>query len=96
MVKNTEWVKKTACVGALLGGVAGFFCGIYVMAASHALSWTDVPDAMASIVVLLITAFMIASLCIAVGWVAGLVLGAVASPRRSPAEKHQAPSLLRR
>ncbi len=96
MVKNAEWMKKPACVGALLGGVAGFLCGIYMIATSHALSWTDVPDAMASIVVVLITGFMIASLCIAIGWVAGLVLGTVASARRSSAEKHQSPSLFRR
>jgi len=53
------------------------------MATSHALSWTDVSDEMESVVVVLVTAVMIGSLSIAIGWLAGLVLGTVASPLRS-------------
>lgn len=87
MANFVQWTMKPGGIGALLGGVAGFFYGTYIMATSHALSWTDVSDAMASVVVVLVTAVMIGSLCIAVGWLAGLVLGSVASPRRAPAEK---------
>jgi hypothetical protein len=50
------------------------------MATSQVLSWIDVSDAMESVVVVLVTAVMIGSLSIAIGWLAGLVLGAVASP----------------
>jgi hypothetical protein len=57
------------------------------MATSHALTWTDVSDTIESVVVLLVTAVMIGSLCIAIGWLAGLVLGTVASPLRSRTEK---------
>jgi len=83
MAIQGEWIMKTAGIGAVLGGVAGFFYEAYMMAISHALSWTDIPDAMESVVVVLVSAAMISSLCIAVGWVAGLLLGVVASPLRS-------------
>jgi hypothetical protein len=88
MANYGEWIMKSARIGALLGGVAGFFYGTYMMAASHALSWTDLSDTMESVVVMLVTAVMVGSLCIAIGWLAGLVLGAVASPLRSHTEKH--------
>jgi hypothetical protein len=78
-----ELIMKSARNGALLAGVAGFFYGTYMMVTSHALGWTDVSDAMETVVVVLVTAAMISSLCIAVGWVAGLVIGIVASPLRS-------------
>lgn len=42
MVTYDEWVTKSEHIGALLGGVAGFFYGAYVMATSPALGWTDV------------------------------------------------------
>jgi hypothetical protein len=83
MATYNQWITKFARIGALLGGVAGFFYGTYIMATSHALSWTDVSDTMESVVVVLITAVMIGSLCIAIGWLAGLALGTVASPLRS-------------
>lgn len=82
-----EWIMKSAGVGALLGGVAGLFFGTYSMAASHTLSWTDVSDAMESLVVVLVTAFMIGCLGVAIGWLGGLILGVVASPLRSHTEK---------
>ena len=82
-----EWIMKSARIGALLGGVAGFVYGSYSVATSHALSWTDVSDAMESVVVVLITAVMIGSLSIAIGWLAGLVLGTAAYPLRSRTEK---------
>ncbi len=84
---NYEWIMKSARIGAILGGVAGFVYGSYSVATSHALSWTDVSDAMESVVVVLVTAVMIGSLSIAIGWLAGLVLGTVASPLRSSSEK---------
>jgi hypothetical protein len=83
MAIHGEWIMKTASIGALLGGVTGFFCGTYMMVASHALSWTDVPDAIETVVVVLVSGVMIGSLSTAIGWVAGLLLGIVASPLRS-------------
>ncbi len=84
---NYEWIMKSARIGALVGGVAGFVYGTYSVATSHALSWTDVSDALESVVVVLVTTVMIGSLSIAIGWLAGLVLGSVASPFRSRTEK---------
>ena len=84
---NYEWIMKSARIGAILGGVAGFVYGSYSVATSHVLSWADVSDVMESVVVVLVTAVMIGSLSIAIGWLAGLVLGTVASPLRSHAEK---------
>jgi len=80
---NYEWLMKPARIGALLGGVAGFVYGSYSVATSHALSWADVSDAMESVVVVLVTAVMIGSLSIAIGWLAGLVLGVVSFPLSS-------------
>jgi preprotein translocase subunit SecE len=85
MAISGEWMKKSARIGAFLGGVAGFFYG--TMATSHALSWTNVSDIIESVVVVLITAIIIGSLCIAIGGLAGLVLGTVVSPLRSSTEK---------
>jgi len=84
---NYDWIMKPARIGALLGGVAGFVYGSYSVAASHALSWTDVSDAMESVVVVLVTAIMIGSLSIAIGWLAGLVFGTVAYPLHSRTAK---------
>ena len=83
MVIDGEWIMKSARIGALLGGVAGFFYGTYMMVTSHALSWTGVSDAVETVVVVLISAAMISSLSIAFRWVAGLLLGIAASPFRS-------------
>jgi hypothetical protein len=82
-----EWIIKSARIGALLGGVAGFFFGTYIMATSHAFSWTDVSDAIASVVVVLETEVIIGSLGIAIGWLGGLILGTLAFPLRSRIEK---------
>jgi hypothetical protein len=84
---NYDWIMKPARIGALLGGIAGFVYGSYSVAASHALSWTDVSDAMESVVVVLVTAIMIGSLSIAIGWLAGLVFGTVAYPLHSRTAK---------
>jgi NhaP-type Na+/H+ or K+/H+ antiporter len=80
LTPNYDWIMKSARIGALLGGVAGFVYGCYSMATSRALSWTDISDATESVVVVLVTAVMIGSLAIAIGWVAGLVLGVVSFP----------------
>ncbi|MGA7511908.1 MAG: hypothetical protein WBW46_03380 [Candidatus Sulfotelmatobacter sp.] len=79
---------KFARIGALLGGIAGFFYATYSVATSHVLSWTDVSDAIESAVVVLVTAVMIGSVCVAIGWLSGLILGTVAFPLRSRTEKH--------
>ena len=87
MVTYDRRITKSEHIGALLGGVVGFFYGTYIMATSHALSWINVLDVMESVVVVLVTAVMIGSLCIAIGWLAGWVLGTVASPLSSFTEK---------
>jgi len=78
-----EWMMKSELIGASLGGVAGFIYGVYIMATSAALSWTDVLDTMESVVVVIVCAVIIGSLCIGIGGLAGLVLGIVASPLSS-------------
>jgi hypothetical protein len=87
MATYDEWIMKSGRIGASLGGVAGSFYGTYTMATSPALSWTDVLDTMESVVVVIVCAVIIGSLCIAIGGLAGLVLGIVASPLRSFTEK---------
>ena len=83
MATYGEWIRKSACIGALLGGVAGFFYGAYIMAAGLTFGWTDVLDTVGSAVAVLIFALILGSLCIAIGALAGLVLGIVASPLSS-------------
>ena len=83
MAAYDEWIMKSARIGASLGGVAGFFYAGYIMATSPALSWTDAIDTVESVVVVLVCAVIIGSLCIAIGGMAGLVLGAVSSPLSS-------------
>jgi len=75
-----EWIMKSAGIGASLGGVAGSFWAAYMMATIGVLSWTDVLGTVESVVVVFIFAVMIGSLCIAIGGLAGLVLGFVTSP----------------
>ena len=88
MATYGKWITKSSRIGAALGGVAGFFYAAYVMAASPALGWTDVLDTMGSAAAVLLFAVIIGSLCIAVGGLAGLVLGIVASPLSPFTEKH--------
>jgi hypothetical protein len=83
MANYNEWIMKSARIGALFGGVAGCSYGTYIMATSHALRWTDALDTMESVVVVIACAVIIGSLCIAIGGLAGLVLGIVASPLSS-------------
>ena len=59
MTTYGQWITKSTGIGALLGGVAGFFYGTYIMATSHALSWTDVLDTMESVVVVIVCAVII-------------------------------------
>ncbi len=83
----SKWIMKSARIGASLGGIAGFFYGAYIMAASSALSWADVLDTLESAGAVLLFAAVIGGLCVAVGWLAGLVLGIAASPLSSFAQK---------
>jgi hypothetical protein len=83
MATYVEWIKKSARIGASLGGVAGFFYGAYIMATNLTLGWTDVLDTVGSVAATLIFAVILGSLCIAIGALAGLVLGVVASPLSS-------------
>jgi hypothetical protein len=87
MATYGKWIMKSARIGASLGGVAGFFYAAYIMATSPALGWTDVLDTMESVVVVIVCALIIGSLCIGIGGLAGLVLGIVASPLSSLTEK---------
>ena len=70
-------------LGASLGGVAGFFYAAYIMATSSTLSWRDALDTLGSAAALLGFAVILGSFCIAIGGLAGLVLGIVSSPLSS-------------
>lgn len=87
MATYSEWIMKSARMGAALGGVAGFLYGAFIMASSLAFNWADVLDTVGSVVAMLIFAAAIGSLCVAIGWLGGLVLGIVASPLRSFTEE---------
>jgi len=80
MDTNGDWMVKSASIGASLGGVVGFFCAAYMMATIGALSWTGVLDTVESVVVVFVFAVMIGSLGVAIGGLAGLVLGFVTTP----------------
>jgi hypothetical protein len=80
MAAYGQWITKSARIGASFGGVAGFLYAAYVMATSANLGWTDVLDAVGSVVAVFIFAVIIGSFCIAIGCLAGLVLGVVSSP----------------
>jgi len=90
MATYGEWIKKSAGIGASLGGVAGFSYAAYIMATSPTLRWTDVLDTVGSVVAVLIFAVIIGSFCIGIGGLAGLVLGIVASPLSSFRQKTEA------
>jgi hypothetical protein len=83
MATYGEWITRSTGIGAALGGVAGFFFAAYLTATSPALAWTDAPDTVGSIAVVLIYAVILGSFCIVIGGLAGLVLGAVSSPLSS-------------
>ena len=87
MDTDGEWTMRSAGMGASLGGVSGFFCAAYIMATMDVLSWTGVVDTVESVVGVFIFAVMIGSLCTAIGWLAGLVLGFLTSPFSSFAER---------
>ncbi len=87
MATYDQWIMKSERIGASLGGVAGFFFGAYIMATSRALGWTDVLATVGSLAAMLVFAVVIGSLCLVIGWLAGLVLGIVASPLGSFNEK---------
>ena len=78
-----EWSAKCTRIGALLGGVAGFFYAAYITATSPALGWADMSDSVESVAAVVMNAAILGTFCIAVGAVGGLVLGIVAFPLRS-------------
>lgn len=75
-----EWITKCEHLGALLGGVVGFFYGAYVMATNLSFVWTDLLDTLGSVALVLMFAAVIGGLCIAIGWLTGLFVGVLASP----------------
>ena len=78
-----EWLAKCTRVGALLGGVAGFFGAAYFTATSPALGWADTLDTVESVAAVVMNAAILGSFCIAIGAMAGLVLGIASFPLRS-------------
>lgn len=82
MATYGEWITRSTRIGASLGGVAGFFIAAYFTAISPALGWTDVLDTVGSLAIVVIYAVILGSFCIAIGGLAGLVLGTVSSPLR--------------
>ncbi len=89
MVTYDEWITKSEHIGAVLGGVAGFIYGAYIMASNLTLGRTDLLETLGSVVLVLLFAGVIGSLCMAIGWLAGLVVGILASPLGSFAEKRR-------
>jgi len=87
MATYGNWIEKSTRNGALLGGVVGFFYAAYIMAATLAIDWTDLLRTIASVGAVLVFAVILGSLCIAIGGLAGLVLGVVASPLRALTRK---------
>jgi len=83
MTTHGEWITKSTRIGALLGGIVGFFYAAYITATSPGLGWTDALDMVASVVAVLVYAVVLGSFCIAIGGLAGLALGIVSSPLRS-------------
>jgi hypothetical protein len=91
LVTYDKWITKCERIGAFLGGVAGFFYGAYVMAANLTFVWTDLLDTMGSVALVLLFAGVLGGLCIAIGWLAGLFVGVLASPLGSFSDKRGTP-----
>ncbi len=83
MTAYGNWITKFTRTGAAIGGVAGFLYAAYIMATSGSLAWTDVPDTVESAAAVLAFAIILGSFCIALGGVAGLLLGTVSFPLKS-------------
>lgn len=83
MATYSDWIAKSTRIGALLTGLAGFFYATYITAASPTLGWTDVLDTVESVLAVIMNAVILGSFCIAIGALAGLVLGVVSSPLSS-------------
>jgi len=75
-----KWITNSARIGASLGGVAGFLYAAYIMATGSNPGWGDVVDTLESVAAILIFAVIMGSFCVAIGGLAGLVLGIVSSP----------------
>ena len=78
-----EWLAKCTRIGALLGGVAGFFYAAYLTATSPALGWADTLDTVESAAAVVMNAAILGSFCIAIGALAGVILGIVSFPLSS-------------
>ncbi len=83
MATYGNWIAKSTRIGALLGGVAGFFCAAYIMSTNLTIGWSDILETMASVGAVLVFALILGGLCVVIGGLAGLVLGVVASPLSS-------------
>jgi len=83
MITYGEWITKSVRIGALLGGISGFFYAAYITVTSPGLNWTDGLDMMGSVMAVLLYAIVLGSFCIAIGGLAGLALGFVSSPLSS-------------
>jgi hypothetical protein len=83
MATYSDWITTSARIGASLGGVSGFFYAAYITATNPTLGWADVLDTVESVVAVLMNAVILGSFCIAIGALAGLVLGIVSSPLSS-------------
>lgn len=80
MTAYREWITKSVRIGAVLGGIVGFFYAAYITATSPGLGWTDALDMVGSVVAVLVYAVVLGSFCIAIGGLAGLTFGIVSSP----------------
>ena len=70
-----EWLARCTRIGALLGGVAGFFYAAYFTATSPALGWADTLDTVESAAAVVMNAVILGSFCVAIGALTGVVLG---------------------
>jgi len=83
MATYGTWIAKSTRIGALLGGLAGFFYAAYIMATNLTIGWSDILETMASVGAMLVFALILGGLCVVIGGLAGMVLGVVASPLSS-------------
>jgi len=78
-----QWLARCTRIGALLGGVAGFLYAAYFTATSPVLGWADTLDTVESAAAVVMNAAILGSFCVAIGALAGVVLGIVSFPLSS-------------